>query len=207
MDPSAQFKHLVRSLAGVFQNRQQALAEPTWFVHLTLWIYPTGLFRENSVSFFLEQANASYPQPPYRQRILRIQPESNGLVADYYALQQPQDYQGAAQDSAKLASLTENDLQALVNSRLFISYRQTPTGNLFEARQEPDTRCQFFVNGEARYVELAFDALDSDNGTAFKMYDKGIDPTTGNATWGALQGPFILQKIQDLGDALPGQLF
>lgn len=205
VDPSAQFKFLGHCLAGVFQNRQQALANPTWFVHLKLWIHPINLFTEDSIAFFLEQASAAYPQPPYRQRVLRIRPDVDGLVAEYYALQQPQSYQGAAQNPARLALLKENELQTLANSRLSISSRDEPTGRLFEGRQAPGEQCQFFVDGAVKYVQLAFDVLERNGNTTFKMYDKGIDPNTGNATWGALQGPFILQKIEDFSSALPGK--
>ncbi|NER84931.1 MAG: hypothetical protein F6K42_36555 [Leptolyngbya sp. SIO1D8] len=41
-------------MARVFQNRQQALAEPVWFVHLKLWSYSVALFTEDRFTFFIE---------------------------------------------------------------------------------------------------------------------------------------------------------
>lgn len=200
MDANAQLKHLGTCLAGVFQNRQQALAEPAWFVHIRLWSHPVGLFTEDSFTFFLEQASAAFPQPPYRQRVLRIQQQAQALVAEYYALKRPQHYQGAAQAAERLQSLTLAELQPLVNSRLEIKYYSDSEKQRFEARQYPGERCEFAVGDETKFVELAFDVITQSGETTFLMYDKGIEPTTGKATWGALNGPFRLQKVGALGD-------
>lgn len=203
MDSSLSLEPLSRHLAGIFQNRQQALAEPAWFVHIRLWIHPIALFSEDSFTFFLEQASAAYPQPPYRQRILRLRLSSELPTAEYYALKQPQAYQGAAQAPERLKSLAETDLQSLTDSSLIVSYHQQPQATRYEARLPTGKLCQFTVEGETKYVELAFDIVCKAGETTFLMYDKGIDPETSKATWGALNGPFRLQKIEDWSAAIP----
>lgn len=206
MDRTAQISQLGECLAGVFQNRQQALAEPAQFVHLRLWIYPVPLFQADSFTFFLEQASAAISQPPYRQRVLRVRWLEDTLTAEYYALKQPHAFQGAAQSSATLQKLEISDLQPLSGSRLRVSPRQRGDMVCFEARHYPGEYCQFSVEGKKRYVQLGFDALaptsSTPNSAAFWMYDKGIEPQTGKATWGALYGPFQLQKVEELGLAL-----
>lgn len=206
MDSASPLATLGQCLAGVFQNREQALAEPAWFVHLRLWSYPVPLFQEDSVTFFLEQASAAFPQPPYRQRVLRLRSLADKLEAEYYALKQPSIFQGAAQTPDRLRALTEADVLPLVNSRLQVSWHPKKTPPRFEARQYPGQRCQFSVNGETKVVDLGFDAIvpfpESKELAAFWMYDKGIDPDTGRGIWGALQGPFRLQKTQDFSAAL-----
>ena len=220
MEYETQLNHLGRSLAGIFQNRQQALAEPAWVVHLRLWSYPVVLFSEDSFTFFIEQASAAFAQPPYRQRLLRVR-WSNGdsvksltagnLTAEYYALKQPQLYQGAAQNPERLSTLKEHDLQPLQCGRLRVTSQFQPNAICFQARQYPGERCQFFVNGEARYVELAFDAIcpiaSGQEQATFLMYDKGIDLITGKAIWGALKEPFRFKKIEDFSSALPQYKF
>lgn len=59
-------------LAGKFDNREQALADPAWFVHLQLWQRPVNLFTEDSITLFAEQANIVNLDRPYRQRIMRL---------------------------------------------------------------------------------------------------------------------------------------
>jgi len=199
---------LARCLAGVFQNRQQALADPAWFVHLRMWIYPVPLFREDSFTFFIEQASAAFPQPPYRQRVLRVRSQAATLTAEYYALHQPQAFQGAAQAPEQLWSLSQDQLITLSGGCLNVTSHPQNGVTRFEARQASGERCQFVVNGDRKFVELAFDAIapierTSQAVAAFWMYDRGIDPDTGKTTWGAVNGPFELQKVEDLSERLP----
>ncbi|MEO1093739.1 MAG: chromophore lyase CpcT/CpeT [Cyanobacteria bacterium J06638_28] len=205
VDSSTQLRQFAQCLAGVFQNRQQALAEPTWFVHLRLWSCPVPLF-EDSFTFFIEQASAAYAQPPYRQRVLRVRAQSGQLTAAYYALKDPQQFQGAAQAPAKLQALSKEDLQTLVGSCLTVQPTTNAGATCYAARQHPDERCQFTIEGSTKYVELGFDAVckqvNSSSPDAFRMYDKGIDPITGKAIWGALHGPFQLQKVEDFSHLL-----
>lgn len=206
MTSEAAFALLCRSLAGTFQNRDQALADPAWYVHLRLWCYPTRLFRPDSVTFFIEQASATFPQAPYRQRLLRIRPEPSGLTAEYYALKQPLAWQGATQAPERLLKLQPEDVQELRNSCLPIQIVSEAQATRFVARQKPGERCQFTIDGELKLVELAFDAIappaHSQTPAAFWMYDKGIDALTEKPTWGAKQGPFQLIKGQDFSPAL-----
>ena len=198
---SQYFLRLSRCLAGVFQNRDQALADPAWFVHIRLWCHPVALFNEDSATFFIEQASAAFSQAPYRQRILRVRLIANELTAEYYALKDPSAFQGAAQDAAWLKTLTLDDLQSLSGSRLRVTVNSQVDAIRFEGRHYPGERCQFTVGGEGKWVELAFDAiapLSDPEKTAFWMYDKGINPATGKVIWGAKNGPFKLAKIEDL---------
>lgn len=201
------FACLCQSLAGTFQNREQALADPAWYVHLRLWSYPTPLFSADSVTFFIEQASAAFDQAPYRQRLLRIRHNPDHLTAEYYALKQPQAWQGATQSPERLQALQLDDLQSLRNSCLPIRIVPEAQATRFEARQQPGERCQFTVNGETKLVELAFDAIaphaDNKAPAAFWMYDKGIDAATEQPTWGAKHGPFKLIKVADFSAALP----
>ena len=206
MTVEAAFKQLSQTLAGTFQNRAQALADPARYVHLRLWCYPTQLFAEDSNTFFIEQASAAFKQAPYRQRVLRIRLKERHLTAEYYALKDAQLWQGATQEPERLKALQPDDLQALVNSQLSVNAKSEQGFTRFEVRQLPGERCQFQVSGETKLVELAFDAIapqaTSQTKPAFWMYDKGIDAETAKPTWGALHGPFQLVKTDDFSAML-----
>ena len=45
---------LARYMAGEFDNREQAIADPAWYVHLHLWQRPVPLFLEDSFTLFAE---------------------------------------------------------------------------------------------------------------------------------------------------------
>lgn len=87
MSFSPQLVNLGNYLAGEFDNREQALGEPIWFVHLRLWQRPVDLFSDDSITLFAEQANIVNLDRPYRQRILRLMPapdSETGLYVQYY---------------------------------------------------------------------------------------------------------------------------
>lgn len=206
MTPDEVFRRLSCTLAGTFQNRDQALADPVWYVHFRLWSYPTQLFAEDSVTFFLEQASAGFKQAPYRQRILRVQRAATGASVEYYGLKDASFWQGATQTPERLRAVTVDDLQPLVKSQLQVTTVTAGDTTRFEARQLPGERCQFVVNGETKFVELAFDAIapqpNSQSSAAFWMYDRGFDAASEKPTWGAVHGPFKLIKIADWSEKL-----
>lgn len=60
-------------MTGEFDNREQALVEPAWYVHLRLWQVPIPLFTEDSITLFAEQTNIVSSERPYRPRLIRLQ--------------------------------------------------------------------------------------------------------------------------------------
>lgn len=193
-------------LSGAFSNRQQALADPVWFVQLRLWCRPISVFRQDSLTFFLEQVNVAVSHSPYRQRVLRLRQEGTQLIAQYYALKQPDQFQGAAQAPERLAAIAPEDLRSLTGGCLLIQRQATTAGDRYEARHRPGERCQVEINGQPKQVELGFDALSPQprqhQPPTFWMYDKGYDPHQQRYTWGALHGPFRLEKTVDYSNEL-----
>ncbi|MEO0685764.1 MAG: chromophore lyase CpcT/CpeT, partial [Cyanobacteria bacterium J06649_11] len=95
-------------LAGEFENKEQAISEPAWYVHLLMWQRPVPLFQEDSLTLFAEQANILQINQPYRQRILRITPKrSNGeFKVQYYMFKDSTLWQGAGRNYTLLNTLT-----------------------------------------------------------------------------------------------------
>ncbi|MBD0301498.1 MAG: chromophore lyase CpcT/CpeT, partial [Tolypothrix sp. T3-bin4] len=97
MNFSPQLIALGEYLAGEFDNQEQAIGEPAWYVHLRLWQRPVKLFTEDSITLFAEQANVINLDKPYRQRIMRLRQGSNdtSLEVQYYMPQDPDALRGA----------------------------------------------------------------------------------------------------------------
>ena len=74
--------------------------------------------------------------------------------------------------------------------------QQTET---FMAQPEPGAKCCFPYEGKTRQVILGFVA----SAVRFLSYDRGVDPDTGQALWGALMGPYEFNKCQDFAAELP----
>jgi len=191
MDTAAALPALVQLLAGEFDNRAQALADPAWYVHLRLWQRPLpGVFADG-YGLFIEQCGVASGKPPYRQRVLHLKAEAGTLHGQYYGLQDPLRWQGGALAPDRLGALAAADLVSLPTCRVTLS----PLAQGFAARMAEGTLGQFSYDGKTVHLRLGFDITPGPP-AEFAMYDKGIDPETGRGTWGALMGPFRLVKQQ-----------
>ncbi|MGH1393755.1 MAG: chromophore lyase CpcT/CpeT [Trichormus sp.] len=180
-------------LAGEFDNREQALAEPVWFVHLRLWQRPVPLFADDSITLFAEQANMINLDRPYRQRILRLMPSEfeRSLQVQYYMIKNPSAFIGGGSHPNLLQTLTPEQLELLPGCILKVTQQEVaPNEYKFVATPEPDTCCTFTYQGNTIQVALGFESTP----TGLNTYDKGIDQLTGKATWGAIVGPYRYTK-------------
>ncbi|AUT01516.1 chorismate mutase [Nostoc sp. CENA543] len=180
-------------LSGEFDNREQALAEPIWYVHLRLWQRPVQLFTEDSITIFAEQANILNLDSPYRQRIIRIMPSKydTGLQVQYYMPKNYSALAGGGQNPALLKALTLEQLELLPGCILKVTQQEIAANQYkFVASPPTDTRCTFTYQGNTIQVSLGFEITEM----ALYSYDKGTDQITGKATWGAIMGPYRYTK-------------
>ncbi len=185
---------LANYLAGEFDNREQANAEPVWYVHLRFWQIPVSIFTEDSLTLFAEQASVVNLEKPYRQRILRLQPSSDDtscLQVQYYMPKDPDSISGAGLNPLLLNHLTADDLDLLPGCKLLVTQQQLASNRYhFRASSPANNTCNFRYNEQTVNVSLGFEATEGE----FLSYDKGIDPNTGSATWGAIMGPYRYTK-------------
>lgn len=197
MTLSSQLLKLAHYLAGEFDNREQALAEPIWYVHLRLWQRPVPVvvFPEPGVTLFAEQASLVNLAHPYRPRILHLcEPTPGTLSVRYYMPKDIEAIRGAGENPELLQQLTLEQLEPLPGCTLTVTTTPfTAQDYQFEATLPPGAQCCFTYQGETRFVSLGFTATPEQ----FLSYDKGIDPATGKALWGAKVGPFRFHKRQD----------
>ena len=194
-------KTLATYLAGEFENKAQAAADPTWFVHLRLWQRPVpNLSNEHVFTLFLEQTSPVSDKPPYRQRVLQLTNQAGQLQGEYFALKQPLQFLGAGLRPELLGSLSMDDLVSLPNSVAPIQSQTLGTADYqFQAALLDGKYCSFEVGGSRKYVYLGFDVARKKSAVELKIYDKGINPDTGQGLWGALMGPFVLIKQDSYG--------
>lgn len=192
MDPDSDLYRLASWMAGEFENRAQAKAEPVWYPHIRVWQRPVQLF-DQGIALFLEQASALSLDRPYRQRLLHLSqsPTAAAITGQYYALTNPGEFQGASRDLERLRLLQLDSLERLPTCRLTIACQ--PGSQRFEA-QAGEELCSFTYGGQQRFVQLGFTIRQSQGETELQVHEKGVDPSTGKGLWGALMGPFKLIK-------------
>ena len=193
---SSPLETLAHYLAGEFENKAQATAEPSWYVHLRLWQRPVPqLSTSDTFTLLLEQASVTSGKPPYRQRVLQLTEQAGQLQGEYFALKNPLQFRGSGTDRDLLKVMSTRDLVSLPDSVADIRYQRIGAANYrFQAALPEGKLCSFEYNGTRKYVYLGFDIEKKDDTIELKTYDKGIDPSTGRGLWGALMGPFVMMK-------------
>ncbi|MGD1910385.1 MAG: chromophore lyase CpcT/CpeT [Rivularia sp. (in: cyanobacteria)] len=186
---------IAEHLAGEFENKDQAIAEPAWYVNLRMWQIPVSLFQEDSLTLFAEQANVLQIEQSYRQRIMRLTSASDNasFKVQYYRFKDPTIWRGAGRNHTLLNALTPEKLDVLPGCVLRVDVETLAQNQYkFIAKPIPDSRCTFDYAGNTIEVSLGFEATQKE----FFSYDKGIDSATGKATWGAILGPYRYTKLQ-----------
>jgi len=195
---SHQLTALATYLAGEFDNQQQALAEPAWYVDLRLWIRPVPIFTEDSITLFAEQANIVNLAQPYRPRILRLR-ERDRIEVEYYMFKDITTVKGAGQNRDLLQQITPQQIEFLPNCTLKVATDSLVNHKYsFDTSPAIDKPCSFCYQGNTFHVFLGFKATI----TELQTYDKGIDMETGKAIWGALMGSYRFTKRQDFSSEL-----
>lgn len=204
MTLSPELRALAEYMAGEFDNREQALDSPAWYVHLRLWQrpLPVAFLDESSITLFAEQANILELDKPYRPRLIQLRHSQTGsglLEAQYYMFKDIQAVRGAGRNPDLLAKLTREQVELLPGCTLAVAVENLALNSYcFRASLPVGTLCGFAYEGQNYQVDLGFEAKAQE----FLSYDKGISPTTGKAIWGALMGPFRFVKRQDFASEI-----
>ncbi|MGL5083340.1 MAG: chromophore lyase CpcT/CpeT [Microcoleaceae cyanobacterium] len=199
---------LAHFMAGEFENKEQAIADPVWYVHLRLWNrpLPIAIFSE-SITLFAEQANVLTPNQAYRPRVIQLYqaPENpNFLSAQYYLPKDLAAVRSAGSRPELLKQLISDQLELLPTCKLTVTCQSLglssgQTTYRFKANLPENTYCNFNYQGQNYQVDLGFEASPD----VFLSFDRGIDPKTEKAIWGALLGPYRFIKGQDFSHEIP----
>ncbi|MGF1494048.1 MAG: chromophore lyase CpcT/CpeT [Microcoleaceae cyanobacterium] len=195
---SPELTALAQYMAGEFDNKEQAIGNPAWYVHLKLWQrpLPQEIF-PNSITLFAEQANVLTLDQSYRPRIVQLFQTSeipNTIQAQYYMAKDLKAVQGAARELDKLQRITPDSLELLPSCKLTVTWQSIAANEYrFKAVLPKNTLCNFTYQGQTFQVDLGFEASPNQ----LLTFDRGINPQTGKAIWGALLGPYEFTKRQD----------
>ncbi|MGB5635390.1 MAG: chromophore lyase CpcT/CpeT [Waterburya sp.] len=188
---SPQLTALATYLAGEFSNQSQALEEPAWYVNLRLWIRTVPIFTDDSITLFAEQANVNKLDQPYRPRILRLR-QRETIEVEFYMFEDLATARGAGQNKDLIEQITPEKIKFLSNCTLKVKTKQLNNGTYcFETTPMTQEPCKVTYQGTTFQVFLGFKATANE----LLTYDKGIDPQTGQGTWGALMGAYRFSKL------------
>jgi len=186
---SKEISTLASWMSGEFSNREQSLDQPVWFVNLVWWQRPIPFNVLGSIAIFAEQANALILDRPYRQRILQLVENDGKIQVKYWGFKDPVAWTGAGRDLDRLNQITINDIEPLAGCLLDVSF----ANGRYKAEMPKEAKCCFQYLNESRQVVLGFEVSADE----FWSGDRGVEPETGTAIWGAIMDFYKFKKIQD----------
>jgi hypothetical protein len=170
----------VSMLTGSFSSAEQA-AQDDRFFDVRLHMTPIWTRRDDGRWLYVEQAMASAPERPYRQRVYRVhQPETGVVISEVYTLPNPEKWVGEWNRPRKFSRLDPEDLT--LREGCAITLRPDGMGGFVGSTD--GTGCASDLRGAAyttSEVRLTADVLES--------WDRGFD-ATGAQVWGAATGPY-----------------
>jgi len=197
MNSSSQLLQLASWMSGEYSNREQSLDQPVWFVNLVWWQRPIPFNVLGSIAIFAEQANALILDRPYRQRILQFVENDGKIQVKYWGFKDPVAWTGAGRDRDRLNQININDIEPLAGCLLDISF----VNGRYKAEMSKDAKCCFQYLNESRQVVLGFEVSADE----FWSGDRGVEPETGTAIWGAIMDFYKFKKINDFSPEITHQ--
>jgi len=175
-------------MVGTFSSAEQARKDPQ-FRDVVLRMAPIWTDLSDAQWLYVEQAMASTPERPYRQRVYRVAQDPDGTV-ESMVLSIPGDplrYAGAWRERRPLNDLEPGLLQPLDGCIVFLQ----PDG---PGRFRGGTRgheCSSTRDGAAYTTSEVL--IDAD---AIETWDRGFDDA-GRQVWGATAGPYRFVRISN----------
>jgi hypothetical protein len=178
-------------LAGEYDNREQAIESPVWYVHLRAWWRIVAMPESDGLWLFGEQANYLQVDRPYRQRLLKLYEQSGQFYGAFYSFTNPATVLGAGANEAIVQAISTAEITRLETGVLNI----TPLGDRYSLTPRQGEICEFrFPDGQGGEkvgrVQLGLEVRSK----GYDSYDKGLNPETGQPIWGAIMGPYRFVK-------------
>ncbi|MEM7168439.1 MAG: chromophore lyase CpcT/CpeT [Planctomycetota bacterium] len=171
-------------LIGDFDSSEQAAVDPSYY-SITLRHIPIWRSRSDGPWLYVEQAVATQPDKPYRQRIYHLVNTADGHVrSDVYSL--PGDPLRFAEAQAhEFHTLTPDQLERRSGCSIYLTQSGS---NRFEGSTQAQD-CLSTLRGAA-YATSEVDLTP----TLLTTWDRGYD-AAGEQVWGAKDGPYQFRRI------------
>jgi len=172
-------------MTGTFSSELQSKQDTDYF-DIRLQMQHIWKHRTDGYWIYVEQAVADYVNKPYRQRIYQVvQTGDNMFESRVYEFDNPLQYAGAWNDTAKLNSLTIEELQLRNGCTITLIWNDTLqkfTG------ATADKNCSSNLRGAAYATSEVI--IDEEK---LISWDRGWDSNS-KQVWGAEKGGYIFLK-------------
>lgn len=177
-------------LTGSFSSGQQAAADSAFF-SILLHTVPLWTDRTDGHWLYVEQAAASSPEKPYRQRVYRLSRlDDSTLISRVYTFAEPLRFAGIWQQATPdtpftLGRLTPDSLSERTGCAILLR----AAGDTSFTGSTDGTGCPSELRGAA-YATSEVSIYPS----LLKTWDRGFD-SSGVQVWGSASGPYLFTRM------------
>ncbi len=175
--------HTVADLmSGTFSSEAQSAADSENYYPIRLVMAPIWTDRADGPWLYVEQAVATKPAKPYRQRVYHLSGNDGGVIrSEVYAFSgDPLRYVRGWESDSPVAALTPEHLVLREGCTVFLA----STGNGTWAGGTRGTDCSSTL-GDAQYATSEVEVAPS----LITSWDRGFD-AAGEQAWGATEGAY-----------------
>lgn len=176
-------EELSRVMTGKFSSEAQSKADTSYF-NISLVMTPIWTDRTDGKWLYVEQAVASKPDKPYRQRVYHLQhPSKDVFTSDIYTIKDALSFAGLQNDKLKKDKLTFD----LVELKDGCTVTLVKSNNIYEGGTNAD-KCPSDLRG-AKYATTKIILKNGE----LVSWDQGFD-AAGKQVWGATKGGYVFVK-------------
>ena len=182
-EQSEDFVQLLEWMTGEFSSNEQA-SEDSAYSDITLKMTRIWPEKKTGAWIYVEQAVASTPDEPYRQRVYFVRELGDGqFSSDIYMIPEEEKFIGAWKEVSHFAEMDQFDLKYKDGCAVFLDYDGFQySGSTNEGTCKSSLRGASYASSE---VQITKGKLES--------WDRGYDEE-GNQVWGAEKGAYIFKK-------------
>lgn len=174
---------LLSLMVGRFSSENQARQDTNYF-NISLVMTQIWNSRTDGKWLYIEQAAASKPDKPYRQRVYHVQhPSKNTFTSAIYTIKDPLTFAGLHSDTAKRNKLTFD----LIELKEGCTVTLQKHNNVYTGGTDGD-KCPSDLRG-AKYATTKITLKKGE----LESWDQGFD-ASGKQVWGATKGGYIFIK-------------
>ena len=182
-ETSPDFDQLLEWMTGEFDSKEQSEKDTSYY-NISLKMTRIWPDAPNGAWLYVEQALASTPEKPYRQRVYFLSEiNSSEFSSDVYMIPNEDDFIGAWQNPEKFKGMTAFDLKYKDGCTVFLNY----DGFQYSGATNEGT-CKSEMNG-ASYATSIVTILPNE----VRSWDRGYD-SEDNYVWGAEKGAYLFKK-------------
>lgn len=189
MNPTIQTDEITglhEMMTGSYDSSDQAEEDSTYY-NISLHMYPIWKNKTGGKYLYVEQALASMQDKPYRQRVYKLQKQSDGTIASYvYTLKNDSLFVGKWKDLEYFEKFGLSILDEREGCEVIL--KKTMSG--YEGSTQED-HCKSSLRGAAYATSIV-----SMTDRAITSWDQGFDKK-GVQVWGATKGPYVFVKLKE----------